>query len=258
MEKRLSFDSVPEIYDRARPSYPEPLFDELFAYLGVAEPAIVEVGPGTGQATRSLLERGARVTAVEIGPDLAAFLGRKFAAAADQLNVVNSSFEDAVLPKASFDAVVSATAFHWVEPAIRLRKSCDLLRPQGVLAIIGTNQIASDADRGFFNRVFPVYQKYFPNEEQSTTPGEDVVPPEFAEVESSGLFVDVMLRRYRWDQTYSTEAYADLMRSYSNMQLMEPSAREQLIADVCSVIDWEYGSFVTRPLVITLTIGRRR
>lgn len=260
MEKRLSFDSVPEIYDRARPSYPEPLFDELFAYLrtsfDIEQPSIVEIGPGTGQATKSLLARGARVTAIEIGPGLAQFLRRKFAGDA-RLDVVNAAFEEASLPLASFDAVVSATAFHWIDPAVRLQKSRNLLRPGGVLAIIGTNQIASDADRGFFESVFPIYEKYRPGEEHGRPQGEDVVPPEHREVEVSELFEDAALRRYRWDQTYSAAAYADLKRSDSDTQLMGPAAREGLIADLCDVIEREYGGSVTRPLVITLTMGRR-
>ena len=76
---RLGFDAVPEIYDRIRPRYPSALYDELFALLP-PEPRIVEVGPGTGQATADLLKRGAEVTAVEIGHDLASFLVRKLGA----------------------------------------------------------------------------------------------------------------------------------------------------------------------------------
>ena len=57
-------------YDRARPGYPDAVFEDLFARLP-ARPTIVEVGPGTGQATRQLLARGARVTAVELGPAMA-------------------------------------------------------------------------------------------------------------------------------------------------------------------------------------------
>jgi 16S rRNA A1518/A1519 N6-dimethyltransferase RsmA/KsgA/DIM1 with predicted DNA glycosylase/AP lyase activity len=125
MELRRSFDRVPEIYDRARPSYPEPLFDELFAYIAVTGPAIVEIGPATGQATKSLLDRRAHVTAVEIGPGMASFLRQKFADNG-RLDVVNSSFEAAALPLAGFDAVVSATAFHWIDPAVRLQKSQEI------------------------------------------------------------------------------------------------------------------------------------
>jgi len=261
-EERLAFDQVPEAYDRVRPTYPEPLFDELFAYLRLepqsASAAAVEIGPGTGKATRSLLERGASVTAVEIGAHLAEFLRTKLSPEfPGRLEVVNAPFEEVELPAGQYDLVVSATAFHWLDPAIRLRKCHELLRRGGALAIIDTNQIESDADRGFFERVLPIYEQYRPDERRVEVPGEDVVPQVHGEIAASGLFEDVALHRYRWDQTYSTWEYADLVRSYSNTQTMEPDPREALIADLCEVIDSEYGGSVVRPLVITLTLGRR-
>jgi SAM-dependent methyltransferase len=259
-EERWSFDKVPEIYDRVRPTYPAQLFDDMFAYvrasLPEAEPCAVEIGPGTGQATGSLLDRGARVTAVELGPNLAKFLRDKFASE-DRLDVVNSPFEEAVLPSSSFDLVFSATAFHWIDPAVRMAKAHGLLRPGGVLAVVSTNQIRSDADRGFFDRAMPIYKKYYGEEKRQPVPGEDVVPNEYHEMAACGLFKDVELHRYRWDQTYSTSAYADLVRSYGNTGTLDPPAREALIADLSALIDAEFGGSVVRPLVITLTLGRR-
>src|SRR4029077_19530388 len=70
---RVGFDEVAELYDQVRPGFPDELFDELAAALPPA-PVVVEVGPGTGQATKGLVAGGARVTAVEWGPHLAAVL----------------------------------------------------------------------------------------------------------------------------------------------------------------------------------------
>jgi SAM-dependent methyltransferase len=262
VEERLAFDEVPEIYDRVRPAYPPQAFDDMFSYLGerrsVAGPLVLEIGPGTGKATKSLLERAERVVAVEIGPSLAAFLERKLSPEfPGRLGVINRAFEEYDPSPQSFDLVVSATAFHWIDPGVGLQKSHAALRPGGALAIIMTNQIKSDADRGFFERVLPIYKKYRSDERPSSVPDENVVPAEFEEVRSSGLFVDVLLRRYRWDQRYATADYADLVRSYANSQTMPEGPREALIADLCRVIDEEYGGSVTRPLVITLTLGRK-
>ena len=259
--ERIAFDNVPELYDRVRPAYPPALFDEMFRYLregiDTPEPRALEIGPGTGKATAALLERGARVTAVEIGPEMSTFLRRKFASE-ERLDVINAAFEDAELAPDAHDLVTSFTAFHLVDPAARFVKSRAVLRPGGALAVVMTNQIASDADRGFFERTFPIYLKYRPDEQHTQVPGEDIVPVEYDEMLSSGLFDEVSLRRYRWDQTYPTAAYADLVRSYAGTQMMEPGPREALIADLCEVIDREYGGSVTRPLVMTLTMGRKQ
>jgi hypothetical protein len=72
-DERLSFNEVPDIHDEIRPTYPAALYDVLFEMLPL-EPDIVEVGPGTGQATKGLLDRGASVAAIEIGPATAAKL----------------------------------------------------------------------------------------------------------------------------------------------------------------------------------------
>ena len=263
-EQGLGFDNVPEIYDRVRPTYPPALFDALLSYLGSPRPGglrAVEIGPGTGQATRSLLERGIAVSAVEPGARLAAFLSKKLAAFST-LEVVNAKFEDAVLESGAFDLILAATSFHWVDRALRWEKCHALLNARGALAIVSTNQIESAADGGFFDRVQPIYDRHQPDDGEGDggfeLPGEDVVPEEYSEIESSELFGEVALHRYRWDQHYTTQEYGDLMRSYSRTQAMEPAAQDALISDVCALVDREFAGSLTRPLVITLTLGRRR
>lgn len=253
---RLGFDAVPEIYDRIRPTYPSALYDELFELLP-PEPKIVEVGPATGQATADLLKRGAEVTAVEISYHLASFLERKLGAD-NRLKVIRSSFEDAPLSVSSYDAVVSATAYHWVQPPARLEKPAAILKPHGRLAVIDTIQVASPVDRGYFERVRPIYEKHGQAGEkhrQLPTAG-DVVPDMFGELAASSQYDDVRFFRYPWDQRYTSREYADLLRSYSGSQSMPEEEREALIRELCAVIDQEYGGSITRPLVITLTVAR--
>jgi len=61
------------VYDRARPGYPPALFDDLASIAGLGPGAdVLEVGCGTGQATRGLVARGWHVTAIEPGPEMAA------------------------------------------------------------------------------------------------------------------------------------------------------------------------------------------
>ena len=110
-EPRRSFDGVAEIYHGIRPSYPPPMFDELFRLLP-SHPAILEVGPGTGQATRDLLSRGADVCAVEIGPAMAAKLREVLPSPA--LTVLVGDFEEIRGVKALAD-----------EPPLHIGKACD-------------------------------------------------------------------------------------------------------------------------------------
>jgi SAM-dependent methyltransferase len=250
------FDRIPEVYDRIRPQYPPALYDELFTRLPEA-PEVLEIGPGTGQATIELLSRGARVTAVELGPNMAAFLRRKFEGN-PALSVINAGFESADLPRARFDLVLSATAFHWLDPAVRLSKPAELLGTGGIIAVIETVQVASDVDRGYFARSQTTYDKYWPGEPESPPISEDDPPAHLREIADSLFFEDARSHYWRWDQRYSTAEYADLVRSYSNTQMLEPTTADALIADLSALIDAEFDGYVVRPLVITLVTARKR
>ena len=130
-DRRLSFNEVPEIYDEIRPSYPAALYESLFEMLP-SSPVIVEVGPGTGQATKDLLDRGAWVHAVEIGPATAAKLRSNLPT--DRLSVTVGDFERVAIAPATFDAVFSATAYHWISPQAQTDRPAAVLRAGGVVA----------------------------------------------------------------------------------------------------------------------------
>src|SRR5438067_12177518 len=126
---RSTFTNAAELYDRMRPRYPAAAFDDLADFANLDRGAhVLEIGCGTGQATRPLAERGYRITAIELGADMAAIARRNLTGFA-HVSVVVSAFESWPLPEQAFDVVVSATAFHWVDPAVRLVKSAAALRP---------------------------------------------------------------------------------------------------------------------------------
>jgi ubiquinone/menaquinone biosynthesis C-methylase UbiE len=136
------FDEVADEYDRTRPMYPDALVDRAceVAGLGSGDP-VLEIGCGTGQLTRSLVARGLRVTAVEPGGNLLRLAGQNLAGAGPGLgsgsaDFVNARFEDAALPSGHFRAVFSASALHWVDPAVGWRKIAGVLTVGGTLALL--------------------------------------------------------------------------------------------------------------------------
>jgi len=249
---RLTFDRVPELYDRARPAYPDWLLDQLFGRLP-PRPRILEVGPGTGQATVGLLERGADVIAVEIGPALASAMRQKFAGDG-RLRVVNASFEDAELELASFDVVVCATAYHWIEPKAQVERPIQLLKPGGALAVIDLIQVDSAVDRGYFERVQPIYEAFGKAQSRwDPKTYESAQPKIAAHLRASGCYDSVEVQRVPWDQTYTAIQYRDLLMSYSGTQMMTEPERTSMVEQLVEVIDSEFGGQLTRPLVATLT-----
>jgi SAM-dependent methyltransferase len=135
------FDEMADEYDRVRPAYPDALVDRAceVADLGPGDP-VLEIGCGTGQLTRGLTARGLRITAVEPGGNLLRLAGQNLAdqnlAGAGAVEFVNARFEDAALPRGHFTAAFSASAVHWVDPAVGWRKIAGVLAAGGTLALL--------------------------------------------------------------------------------------------------------------------------
>src|SRR5262249_49991392 len=116
---RGSFDRAADLYQRARPDYPEELLDDLVAVAGLAPgDRLLEVGCATGKATLPLARRGFRITCVELGAHLAEAARRNLAGL--DVEVVEGRFED-WQPRAGerFDLVFAATVWNWIDPAVR-------------------------------------------------------------------------------------------------------------------------------------------
>ncbi|MFE1928952.1 class I SAM-dependent methyltransferase [Streptomyces sp. NPDC059474] len=253
-----SFDEDAELYDRARPGYPPELFDDLMEVAGTGPGCrVLEVGAGTGKATLPLAERGCRITAVELGADMAA-VARRNLAGFEAVEIVTADFETWPLPEEPFDAVVSATAFHWIDPAVRMAKAADALRPGGALGVVATQHVAGGSEE-FFVEVQDCYEHFDP----ATPPGlrlpaaADVDTSDHAdEVARSGRFGPVDFRRYEWDLTYTTAEYLAVLRTYSGHRALPPRAREGLLECIAGLIDRRYGGRVTKRYLTELRVSR--
>jgi len=130
------FDEIAAEYDRRRPAYPDELVDQACQVAGIGSgDHVLEVGCGSGQLTRSLVARGLHVTALEPGKSLMA-LARQNLEGAGEVEFVNAQFEEAFLPREQFQAMFSASAFHWVDPEVSWQKAADVLVPGGTLALV--------------------------------------------------------------------------------------------------------------------------
>jgi SAM-dependent methyltransferase len=251
---RDSFDEVPELYDRVRPGYPEAVFEDLVAVAGLGPGSqVLELGPGTGQATVPLARRGLAMTAVELGSGLAGVL-RRNVTAYPAVKVVNAAFEEWELAH-RFDAVVAATSWHWLDPAVRLRRIAGALHPGGALALISTHHVAG-GDVSFFEAVQRCYETWMPGTPRDLRqPEAGEVPHADADELRRGGFTDVEVRRYERDLTYTTAEYRDLLLSYSGHRALDPAAREGLLGCIGELMESRHGGRIAKRYLTELTVG---
>ena len=147
------FDSVAEDYDLVRQGYPAVLVDAAVARGRLANGSrVLEVGCGTGKLTELLAARHLSVDAVDPGRRMIEQAKRRLGGR----GVVRfhiGRFEDVAFPEKAFEAVFSATAFHWVDPLIGWTKAASHLRPGGLLALLAHMTVhderSAPADEGF-------------------------------------------------------------------------------------------------------------
>lgn len=276
---RDTFNQDAELYDRARPGYPPRMFDDL-AELAGAGPGcrVLEIGCGTGKATVRLAERGCRVVGVELGAEMAAVARRKLAEAtidvaidaAIDAAIDVAAFEDWQLPPDPFDLVLAATSFHWIDPAVRIAKSADALRPGGTLATVSTHHVAGGTE-DFFAEVQGCYERFDP----TTPPGLRLtlaadIPYDSQEAPSRNVeqgnaalpgadrFEPPVFRRYERELTYRTADYLDLLCTFSGTLALAPAARAGLLDCIGTLIDTRYGGRVTKRYLTELRLAVRR
>ena len=255
---RLTFGQDAERYDRARPIYPAELFEELAEVACIGQSCrVLEVGVGTGQATLPVASRGCRLVGLELSPALAA-VARDRLAGFEAVEIVTAAFEDWPLPEEPFDAVLSATAFHWLDPATRVDKAAEALRVGGILATIDTHHVAGGST-DFFINVQGCYERWDPPTPAGLrlTRAEDI-PHNSGDLERSDRFEPPTFRRYEWEVAYSTPEYLDVLQTYSGHIALDPDTREGLLGCIAELIDSRYGGRISKRYLAELRMARRR
>lgn len=256
VEERATFNQVPNLYHQARNRYPDQLFQDLIRIAQLTSASrVLEIGPGTGIATLPLAQLGCSVVGVELGAELAA-VARGNLSAFPKVDIQIAAFEEWEPPAEPFDLVFAATAFHWLDPVVRYRKSAALLRAGGQLAIIQYRHTAG-GDQSFFDRVQYCYEQYMPGTPSNLRLTPAGPPPEVAEMAATGLFDLPTTQTYVTEETYSSEQYIRILSTYSTHLVLEPSARQALFDCISSLINRDYGGKIRKCYQHDLVIARK-
>ncbi|MGW5665779.1 class I SAM-dependent methyltransferase [Streptomyces sp. NPDC003758] len=249
--RALSFGVVAEAYERFRPGYPVELFDMVMAYAGHPVRTALEIGAGTGKATRLFAQRGVMVTATEPDKSMLAELRKHVPG---NVRTVQAAFED-VRSSERYGLVYAAAALHWTNPEGRWSRMAALLEPGGVFASFGGPFRL--ADPAVEEAVHAARAPFLDSDEipspDGTPPGHDMQWPG-TELQRSEWFTDVQQSTIGRRLSMSARDYVGHLSTISAYLVLPPLAREQVFSEIMQVLP----DRVEMTADITVHLARRR
>jgi SAM-dependent methyltransferase len=249
--RALSFGAIAEAYERFRPGYPKELLDTVVTYAGRPVRTALEIGAGTGKATRLFAEHGVMVTATE--PD-AAMLTELHKAVPANVRTVRAAFED-LRPGETYGLVYAAAALHWTHAEGRWSRVAALLEPGGVFASFG-GQVQL-ADPAVEESVRAARAPFLETDEISspdgTAPDEEMQWPG-TELQRSELFSDVQQSVVKRRLTMSAHDYIGHLSTVSAYLQLPRPVQQQTYDAIMQVLP----ETVEIAADITVHLARRR
>lgn len=234
------FGPVAELYDRVRTAYPAPLVADVVELAALdSDGEILEIGCGTGKATRLFAEYGRRMTCVDASKRMLD-VARRTCARFQHVRFVEAKFEDWSPGGTRFDLVLAAQAWHWIEPAVGYGRVAEILKPGGLFAIIW-NSRSEGIVPSLRDELDAIYERYA--DLRSPGPG-SVTSLRFPSlISASGRFGNPWIRRYAWESQFDTETWIQFLTTTSDHRTLAPARREALLTSVREAIDRHGGIY---------------
>ncbi|MGB6454641.1 MAG: class I SAM-dependent methyltransferase [Streptosporangiaceae bacterium] len=222
-----------EAYERFRLGYPVELFDMVMTYAGRPVRTALEIGAGTGKATRLFAQRGVMVTATD--PD-GAMLAELVKHVPATVTTMQAAFEDLPLGE-SYGLVYAAAALHWTSPEGRWPRIAALLEPGGVVASFGGP--ATLADPAVADAVRAARAPFLVSDDvpspDGTPPGNDMQWPG-TELQRSEWFADVQQFVIERRLMMSARDYVGHLSTVSAYLELPASQQNQVFGQIMAVL----------------------
>jgi SAM-dependent methyltransferase len=246
-----SFGADAERYDRVRPRYPQALIDRIAA----ASPGrdVLDVGCGTGIASRQFQAAGCTVLGVDPDEGMAGFARQR------GLQAEVAKFEDWDPAGRTFDAVVAGMTWHWVDPLAGAAKAAQVLRPGGRLALFW---YVFQPPPGLGEAFAGVYRRVLPGTpfSRGTMPGLGSYSAFFSKaadgIDQAGAFSEPEQWRFDWDRPYTRDEWLDLVPTSGGHSTFPPATLQELLAGIGAAIDAAGGSFTMQYTAVVVTATR--
>jgi SAM-dependent methyltransferase len=248
------FDQQAEAYDRFRPTYPDAVIDELLGPVPIGLD-VLDVGCGTGIASRQMAQRGATVLGVELAPRMAEI------ARGPGVDVEIAAFEAWDAVGRTFDRVTSAQAWHWLDLPIATAKAGSVLRPGGKLGLIWNAGCQpddlADALEGVYGSIVPgghrLFRGYAANRTSDMKTG---LSSEIDAISAVPEFGAPTEKWFPWTRVYQRDEWVSQLLSRSDHCALERAVRDRLFEAIGAAIDDHGGSFVMNFETVLITATR--
>ncbi|WP_031227362.1 class I SAM-dependent methyltransferase [Streptomyces roseochromogenus] len=247
-----SFGVDAQRYDQARPAYPDALVARIVA--GSPGPDVLDIGCGTGIAARQFQAAGCTVLGVEPDARMADF------ARARGLEVEVAAFEAWQPAGRTFDSVVAAQSWHWVDPVAGTVKAARVLRPEGRLAIFGhVYEPPAEVAEPFA----AAFRRVAPDSPLSSQPARrplDLYQAGYAKfadkIRETEQFNDPEQWRFDWQQSYTRDQWLDLLPTTGGLTQLRPDQLAEILDAVGDAIDSMGGRFTMNYTTLAATAVR--
>jgi SAM-dependent methyltransferase len=249
--RALRFGADAPAYERFRPDYPQQLADAVLAYAGRPIRSALEIGAGTGKATRLFAERGIQITATDPDGAMLAELQNHVPAT---VRPVRAAFEE-LTASVRFDLVYAAASLHWTDPAARWPRVAALLEPGGVFASCGGP--ITPADPAVAEAVRAARTPFLGSDD---IPSPDRTPPEAdmqwpgTELRQSTWFTDVRQMVIERRRTLSAADFVGYLGTLSAYLALPPAQQRQIFDQVQRTVP----PTIEIKADVTLHLARRR
>jgi SAM-dependent methyltransferase len=248
-ERAHWYSPAAQAYDKSRPHYPAVLILHVahLAQLG-QHSKILEVGCGPGTATTAFAEFGCSIVCVEPNPDFCE-LARKNCNQFQKVVITQSSFEEWPLASSAFDIVVSASAFHWIQPEVGYPKVAGALRDDGYFVLLWNKEPQPNSDVcQLFIEIYSQHGLPSLGRFETEITQQQVLKALAQPAIDSQLFKEVSSKQVKLEVKYTAEDYLLLLSSFSPYLNLEESRRNSLFAklrrkindDLMGIIDLSY------------------
>lgn len=227
--RKTEFGKISKLYDDARQDYPKELVRDVLNISHANKGRIIEVGCGSGIATEQFAAKDREIVAIDISNDLIKIAKNKLKYC--DIRFIVAPFEKAKV-SGKFDLLVSAQAFHWINPKIGYKKAHAILKENGYIAIFWNSYFGHDGK--YSKKVRLLFQKHIFGEKNFKL--NERMNSYKKNIRDSGLFNAPKIKVYSRTKTFTKEEYVQLINSMSFVSAMQESYKKEFFKDVDKIL----------------------